>query len=443
MNYAAVVMVSALGAALASVLGCVPGLHVYNLMGLMMMGVYGLAARQVVVAPELLTAFSAGLIAGYAVLNTVPSILLSAPDESAVFTVLPGQKYMMRGRGPDGIFLTTVGALGGLLVIVGVLAPLAPVVLPLARTVFQPHMPWILWCVISFMLMSEWPKGGTSGPAGWRRFVDGWRSTGAGLVTFLLSGLMGFVLFYRSPISTAAGFQNLMPAFVGLFAVPWLVLNMLSDVRLPRQKPVRASPCSWNVALRGTLAGVLGGGFAAFFPVVTGGVGGLLAGHATAQRDDRIFLVSQGASKLVYYVGAFVLFFVPGLNMTRGGGAWMLRGFTIPHSYREYDAALAAVCVGGAVALLMVMPLARGTLRLIGLTGYRRMSALAWLLVVGLVLGVTGLAGLGVMLAASCIGLFAVLMGARRMNCLGVILLPMACNMSGVGAAVARWLGLL
>jgi hypothetical protein len=47
------------------------------------------------------------------------------------------------------------------------------------------------------------------------------------------------------------------------------------------------------------------------------------------------------------------------------------------------------------------------------------------------------------MLTAAGIGLIPVLFGSRRMNGLGIILLPMACNMSGVGPAVARSLGLL
>ena len=64
-------------------------------------------------------------------------------------------------------------------------------------------------------------------------------------------------------------------------------------------------------------------------------------------------------------------------------------------------------------------------------------------IVVTLVGAVTGLAGLLVMVVATAIGLLPVLFGARRMNCLGVIMLPMACNMSGVGPTVAAWLGLL
>jgi len=35
------------------------------------------------------------------------------------------------------------------------------------------------------------------------------------------------------------------------------------------------------------------------------------------------------------------------------------------------------------------------------------------------------------------------LFGSRRLNCLGVLLLPIACNMSGIGEPVAAFLGLL
>ena len=47
------------------------------------------------------------------------------------------------------------------------------------------------------------------------------------------------------------------------------------------------------------------------------------------------------------------------------------------------------------------------------------------------------------MIVAAGIGLIPVLFGSRRLNCLGVLLLPIACNMSGVGEPVAAFLRLL
>jgi len=434
-----VMVLMILGVLLGSVAGCIPGLHVYNVLAILFLSV---TTFQVGVDPEMLIPFVTALVVAYSMVNTIPSILLAAPDESAFFTVLPGQKSLMRGRGFEGVMITALGGLAGLFVLVVFVGPVAPRILPVAREVFRPHQHWILWCVISFMLLSEWPKESHNLEMGARRLLAGWRSLSAGLLTFLLSGLLGFLIMYRSPIPHGVAFQNLMPAFVGLFTVPWLLLNMISRVKIPVQDTKNVS-VGWEAVAHGSLAGTLGGGFAAFFPVITGGVGGFLAGHASAIRNDRAFLVSQGASKMIYYVGGLLFFFVPGLRLTRGGAAWMLQGWLTPGTRYEYYMVLAVIAFSGALSFLLMSVLAKGTIRLIGKCDYRWISGAAFALVVIIVLGITGWQGLVVAWVGGCIGLIPVLFGSRRMNCLGIILLPLACNMSGVGGTVAGWLGLL
>jgi putative membrane protein len=431
------------GAALASVLACVPGLHVYNVMGALLLLLQASAPTSIAVPAGVAVPLAIGMVVGYAIINAIPSVLLAAPDESALFTVLPGQKYLMAGRGYEAVVLTAAGSAAGLVALAALAALLGPRILPGAWTVLQPHAHWILWCVIAFMLLSEWPKGGTMGPAGWRRFLDAWRGLGFGLLTFLLAGLLGFLLIYRSPVPPDAAFQNLMPAFVGLFTIPWLVLNLASRVEPPAQRLTGAVRLDARTVVQGTVAGCLGGGFAAFFPVVTGGVGGFLAGHATALRDDRMFLVSQGASKTVYYVGGLLLFFVPGLHVRRGAAAAMLAGICAPAEQHSYFLALAAVALAGAIACALVAPLTRLVIALVGRWGYRRLSWVSLGLILAVVGATTGAPGLAVAAVAAGIGLVPVLFGSRRMNCLGVILLPMACNLSGFGPTVAHWLGLI
>jgi len=323
------------------------------------------------------------------------------------------------------------------------LGPLAPRLLPLIRQVFAPHLHWVLWVIITYLLMSEWPKGGSRGPAGWRKFFDAWTSLGAGLLTFMLSALLGFLLLYRSPVRAESAFQNLLPAFVGLFAVPWCLFNLISIGAIPQQYRPDTLEVEGDRLLRGAIAGGLGGGLAAFFPVVTGGVGGLLAGHATAQRDERVFLLSQGVSKLVYYAGSFLLLFVPGLHLRRGGAAWMVHTLFLPRTWGDYLLVLGSMALAGAAAFLMTPPLTRWTLRFIERTPYRLASALALAIAALLVGGLTGGAGLFIMAVATGIGLIPILFGSRRLNCLGLLLVPMACNMSGFGPRIAGALGLL
>jgi putative membrane protein len=428
-----------LGTVLSALLSCIPALHIYNVAGLMVI----LAVEfEGAVPGEALALFMLGLVVGYAVLNTIPSVFFGAPDDSTIFVVLPGQKWLMQQRGFEASVLTGVGGLGGLLVLL-LLAPLAPKVFPVVRTVVGPHLHWVLGSVIVFMLMSEWPKSSGRGRTGLAKFFDAWRSLGAGLLTFLLSGILGFILFYSNLVPTEMAFQNLLPAFVGLFAIPWVLQNIVSQAQVPAQHMSESVDLSPGLIVRGVGAGALGGLFAAFFPVVTGGIGGFLAGHATAQRDDRLFIVSQGASKLVYYVGAFILFFVPGLHLTRGGMAWMLSVLYTPHTPKTYWVAVGAMLLSGALAFLMLLWLSRAAIWLVSRFDYRWISAATLVVLVSIIWALTGWGGLLIAFVATGIGLLPVMWGSRRMNCMGVLLLPLTLSMAGLGTTVAGWLGLI
>jgi putative membrane protein len=428
-----------LGALAASLLAMVPALHIYNVAGLILLAC---ESGRVALAPEPMAYLFLGMITGYAIANTIPSIFLAAPDESMVFVVLPGQAYMLQQRGFEAVVLAGIGELGGLAALVA-LAPVASRLLPALREILRPHLPWLLWTIIAYMLLSEWPKGTGRAPVGWRRWWDGWRSLTAGLATFLLSGLLGLMLMYRPLVDVQVAYQNLLPAFVGLFAIPWIIQNLLSRVEMPPQHIPRDVDAPWPIIAQGTLAGVTGGLFAAFFPVVTGGIGGFLAGHATAQRDERAFIIAQGAAKVVYYVGGFLLFFVPGLHLTRGGMVWMLSTRYTSLEPASYLRATAAALAAGVIAFLLSLRLARGVVALTNRVRYRWISwgTLGALLI--LVGGITGAGGLVVCVTAAGIGMIPVLWGSRRMNAMGVLLLPIGLNMVGAGDNVAALLGLL
>jgi putative membrane protein len=431
------------GAALAGTLvsalfSCIPALHIYNVAGLVVI----LALKLDHLLPaELVALFLLGLVVGYAMVNTIPSVFLGAPDESTLFVVLPGQRYLLQRRGFEASVLTGAGGLGGLGVLV-LLAPLLPRALPAVRSIVAPHLHWILAGVSAFLLLSEWPKGTDRGRTRLARFVDAWRSLAAGLLTFFLSGALGLVLFYGGLVPADRAFQNLLPAFTGLFAIPWVLQNLVSQVQVPAQATVRSVDLSPRLLVRGVGAGTLGGLFAAFFPAVTGGIGGFLAGHATAQRDDRLFLVSQGASKLIYYVGAFLFFFVPGVHLSRGGMAWLCGLIYSPHTPATYWTVVAAMAISGGLAFLLLVGLSRGALWLVRRVDYRHISAVTLALLLALVLALTGWRGLLVAIVATGIGLLPVMWGSRRTHCLGVLLIPLTLQMAGFGPTIAGLLGI-
>ncbi len=439
MEYLSLVPYAIAGTLLASTLALVPSLHVYNIAGIFIL--FALRVENFIGADEL-AMLLLGMIVGYAMLNTISAIFLGAPDDSTVFIVLPGQKYLLMSRGYEAAVLTGIGALGGVVVLL-VLSPFASNIFGTLRTILLPHLHWILAVVITYMLMAEWPKGGDRGATGLARLWDAWKGLGAGILTFLLAGILGLVLMYKSPVPLEMSFQNLLPAFMGLFAVPWVLDNILSGTEIPKQHITNSFDAPPSMIARGVFSGALGGLFAAFFPVVTGGIGGYLAGHATAQRDDRVFIISQGASKFLYYVGAFWLFFLPAARITKGGMSGMLATIYTPQGTSLYYVSVAMIVLCGVLSFFLLLGYARVAVWLVEKINYRYISFATLFVLIALVYFFTGLGGIAIMLVATPIGWLPVLWGSRRMNCLGVLLVPITLNLAGVGPTVAQWLRII
>src|SRR3989344_7891079 len=62
------------------------------------------------VDPLFLIAFIVALGITNSIIDTIPSILLGAPDAGNELSILPGHKMLLRGQGYDAIKLTVVGS---------------------------------------------------------------------------------------------------------------------------------------------------------------------------------------------------------------------------------------------------------------------------------------------------------------------------------------------
>lgn len=428
-----------IGVLFSCLISFLPALHIYNVIGIFLLVILKFEATM---APMQLISLCIGMIVGYSILNTVPATYFGPGDESMSYYVLPSADWLSKGRGYESIILTGVGALGGI-ILLAIMAPLFLLFMPGLKTITSPHMFWILGAVISYMVLSEWPKGISQSESCWANFLEGWKFLGVGLITFLLSGLLGFIVMAKTMVPIDFAFQSITPVFVGLFAIPWLITNIINIGKIPKQHEATSMELDWGLVCRGTFGGFLGGFFAAYVPIVTAGVGGLMAGHATAQRDGRLFVMSYGTCKTVYYVGSFLLFFIPGLSLTRGGLAWIVTPVVSVLTMKEYVLFVGLMLFSAGLSFLMLMPFTRMCIRIVEKIPYYWVSVIALILVIPGVYSFTGWGGMAIMAVSTGIGLLPVMFQARRMNLMGVLLLPVCLNMAGYGNDVLRFLGLI
>jgi len=428
-----------LGMIFSTGISLIPALHIYNVIGLIILGIMSFGGF---IPHEAIPYLFMSMLVTYAVLNTLTAVYLSAPDESMIFVVLPGQKALMLGRGYEIAMLTGFGSILGILLLIAI-TPLSFYVLPSLRRLMTPHMHWILGLVTVYILMSEWPKAVERNKPGFRRFFEAWRGLGAGILTFALSGFLGIIVLNKSMLPLRASFQSLMPVFVGLFAVPWVLMNIVSKTVIPKQHIAESIDVNAEVSLKSTVAGGLGGLIAGLFPILTAGMGGLIAGHATAQRDSRIFVMSQGVSKTVYYVGAFLFFFIPGKGLGKGGLVAMASPLFSTRILQEYWLAIGTMLFAGGMAFITLHFLSRWLGKIVHRINYQVVSIITLTLLLAVIFGLTRWMGLFIMIVSTAIGFIPVLFGSRRLNCLGVLLVPISLNMAGIGPKFAQWLGIV
>ena len=121
----------------------------------------------------------------------------------------------------------------------------------------------------------------------------------------------------------------------------------------------------------------------------------------------------------------------------------MINLFFVPENTEQFYLLVAAVALTGAVAFIMLMVLSRAAIRLVTSVDYRKLSAGTLFVIIGIVFALTSWQGLFIMAVAGAIGLIPVMFHSRRMNCMGVLLLPIMLNLAGLGPAFAALLGLI
>ncbi len=97
----------------------------------------------------------------------------------------------------------------------------------------------------------------------------------------------------------------------------------------------------------------------------------------------------------------------------------------------------------GGMAFIALHFLSRWLGKIVHRINYQIVSIITLALLLAVIFGLTRWMGLFIMTVSTAIGLIPVLFGSRRLNCLGVLLVPISLNMAGLGPKFAQWLGII
>jgi putative membrane protein len=428
-----------LGVILATIFSLIPGLHIYSLLGFVVLFILTLDY----VDPLVFSAFTASMLVGYCLGSSISAVYFQTPDDSSVFMVFPSQKYLQDGRGFEAVFLTGIGAVIGAL-LACMLIIFGSTFLTLLVDLLVAHSLWIIATAMAFVWLSEWPKDPARQKTRLGRLGAAWVQLLMGLFVIAASGILGIYLFFSQLIPPERSFQGLAAAFVGLFAIPSILQNLFSAKKdIPKQylgKTIEGNP---SELIQGVAGGVIGGSIGMLIPSLTAGVGNTFARHAVAQSGDRSFMFSQGLSRSIYYIGAVMLLFIPGVIIRRGGAALFITMFYVPNTFSELLIIASTVLISTAVGWFLFTLIAKGITKSIHRIDTRFISFFGLTIMLLLTYYMLGFSGIFILVVATAIGYIPLVFNTRRIHCISVITIPIMISMAGLTTFVIQLFGIV
>jgi len=364
-----------LGILAGTLSGVTPGIHVNTLA--LLMEPLNLSA---------LTLFAMGLT--HTFLDAIPSTFLGVPDDGTALSVLPAHRLVLKGRGMEVIRIALV--VSALAVFFSL--PLLPLYIHIAP-LYKPAIGKIaVLGLIILLILTE---------RGWKMALS--------LFVVLLSGAVGLLVLSR-PLN-----EPLYHLFTGLFGVPVIVSAILGTTA--RIEPGRAD---LSIPLRRlvlfSFTGTILGMVTSLVPAFTASQAALIGSFLS--RDERSFL------SIVYSVNTANFLFGTVNYLETGRARNGIASMMPPAGLSMLPAFLLVAIFTTLVIFLYGEPLAGSLAKTISKLPYRELNVAVLIFLISLSILFDGLLGLLALLASSLVGSLAVLLGVKRTNCMGVLMLP-------------------
>lgn len=337
----------------------------------------------------------------YTIANILPTVLLGVPDEDTAIAVHPANEMVLEGRGFEAVAISAISSF--LAVVVSFLLYPAVLFLSVNHSTIRNITPVALILISAFLILTE--RGEEFGGR-----YSAWRKRLYAFLVFTVSGFAGIVAFKVSEYVTNPAGSVLLPLLTGLFGVP--ILLQTTAGRIPRQI-VRWKKPDGNAVSAGTLAGFL----VSLFPGVSSGVATVLATVGIRGREEYIAAVSAANS-----ANAVLCFFMLIIvSKARSGAAEALRQLRVYHSFFEI---VTIATVSALIALLLTLATSRVVFSHLSRLDFSKLSLGVLIFLVALTYTLTGLMGVVILFISSIIGMSAPLLGVRRANCMGCLIIP-------------------
>jgi len=329
------------------------------------------------------------------IVDFIPSILLGAPEGGNELSVLPGHKMLMDGHGYDAVKLAVIGAIGSAFVFLLAL-PVLVFSLSSLYIFIKPFIYLLLLFIVLLMMLTENGKN---------KIVA--------VFVFVFSGALGMVMG-KIPVDETL---ILFPVFSGFFGISLLLIQLKQKTRLPKQKESKDF-VSRKTINRSVISGTLGGVVSGFLP----GVGSSeIATLATVDKNDKSFLITLGALTTANTILSIMALWL--IGRSRSGLAVAVSQIG-EIGFSEIILIIGVFTVSVGLASIVTLKLTKIFLEFAQKIDYSLIGKFVIIFIMVMTFIFTGIIGIIILATCTAMGVFVNLVGIKRGNLMGVLILP-------------------
>ena len=373
--------------------GLTPGVHINLISALIISSSAFLLS---ITSPIILACFIIAMSVTHTFLDTIPSVFLGAPEGATALGVLPGHRYLLKGKGYTAVKLTIIGSLFGLFAAIVIFPFLVPVV-KIVYPVIQPYIGYMLIIIALFMILRDRLKQ-------WAVLI------------FLSAGLLGLIVF-SLPVK-----NPLFPLLSGLFGVSTLLFSLNEKDCMPKQKTKQDLRIEKKVAAKAVASGTFSGWLTSMLPGIGAATAAIISMQITRKLGDYGFLILIGSISTVNFILSLVTLYV--LNKARNGSVIAVQKLVENIALSHIVIFISASLITAGFAVFLGLKISKIFSKLIQRVKYRLLIMIIIGFIFLLTIILSGWLGLIILLTSTAIGLLPAIKKTSRTHGMGCLLVP-------------------
>ena len=378
------------GVILGLIAALLPGIHSNTI-----------SAMMVAISPALLQYFQPISIAiiivsmgvSQSFLECIPSIFLGAPDADTILSILPGHRLLLEGNGCEAVLLSAAGCFFALLFSVAFAVPtiwLFTKVYP----IINPYIGWLILIAVIYLIAME-------------------RKLWA-LAIFIASGILGYFVLDMHTLK-----EPLLPLLSGLFGVSTLSLSMGTNTKIPKQNPPKLKLDKSSIPA--TFISSITGWLCAFLPGLGVSQGAMITSGLN-KSEGKSFLYTMGGISSANFVVSLITLYA--ISKARNGAVVAMSTLVPAIGSKELILFLSICLLVGGISIMLASPLSIMFSRIVEKVNYKWLCTAVIITMLVVVIALSGILGLLVLFASTSMGILANLIGIRKSNMMGCLLVP-------------------